>query len=131
MRYVQATPLVVGDMMFVTLPPNEVYALDARTGKQLWSYTGPERPNLRVTGNGGAVNRGVAILGKTVFFGSADAHLVALSAQDGRVLWDVKVAENSDGYFITGAPLAIKDKIVLGVAGGEFAARLRRRALTC
>jgi alcohol dehydrogenase (cytochrome c) len=123
MRYVQATPLVVGDMMFVTLPPNEVYALDARTGKQLWSYTGPQRPNLRVTGNGGAVNRGVAILGKTVFFGSADAHLVALNAQDGRVLWDVKVAENSDGYFITGAPLAIRDKIVLGVAGGEFAAR--------
>ena len=68
MRYVQATPLVVGDIMFVTLPPNEVYALDARTGKQLWSYTGPEPQNLRVTGNGGASNRGVAILGNTVFF---------------------------------------------------------------
>jgi alcohol dehydrogenase (cytochrome c) len=122
-RYVQATPVVVGDIMFVTLPPNEVYALDARTGNQIWSYTGPDVPNLRVTGNGGAVSRGVAVLGNTVFFASADAHLVALNAQSGKLVWDTKVAENKDGYYMTGAPLAIQDKIVVGVSGGEFATR--------
>jgi alcohol dehydrogenase (cytochrome c) len=110
-------------MMFVTLPPNEVYALDARTGQQLWSYAAPEAPNLRVTGNGGAVNRGVALLGNTVFFCSADAHLIALDARTGKLLWDTKVAENKDGYYLTGAPLAIKDRIVVGTGGGEFGTR--------
>ena len=81
--------------------------------------------SLRVTGNGGAVNRGVAVLGNAVFIGTADAHLVALDAQTGKVRWDVKVAENTEGYFITGAPLALKDRIILGTAGGEFGVRGR------
>lgn len=113
------TPLVVGDTMFVSLPPADVWALDARTGEKLWSYTGRPSPS-HVKNN---VNRGLAILGNTLYLGTLDAHLVALNAQTGELLWDVKVAENNDGYEITGAPLALRDQVVVGVAGGELGTR--------
>lgn len=113
------TPLVAGNTMFVTLPPGDVWALDARTGEKLWSYTGRPSPS-RVKNE---VNRGLAILGNTLYLGTLDAHLVALNAQTGEVLWDVKVAENTDGYEITSAPLALRDRVVVGVAGGELGTR--------
>ena len=71
----------------------------------------------------GEVNRGVAISGDLVFVGTLDAHLVALNAKTGSVMWDTTVAGSPSGYSITVAPLAVKDKVVVGVAGGEYGVR--------
>jgi alcohol dehydrogenase (cytochrome c) len=113
----EATPLVVDGVMYVTEPPNTAVAMDARTGRPYWRY---ERPVPDATfvccGN---VNRGLAILGDTIFMGTLDAHLVALDASTGRVKWDTKVADYTHGYSVTVAPLVVKDKVVIGPAGGE------------
>lgn len=116
----EATPLVVGHTMFVTLPPGDVWALDTRTGQKLWTYAYPTPTPIM---NTPAHNKGVAILGNTLYLGTLNAHLVALNAQTGKVLWDVKVADNRDGYGITSAPLALRDGIVIGVSGGDFGIR--------
>ena len=107
--------------MFITEPPNVVVALDARTGRTLWSYRKEIPKDLRLCC--GRVNRGVAILGDSVYYGSIDAHLIALDARTGKVRWDVTMADYKLGYSSTGAPLAVKDKIISGMAGGEFGVR--------
>ena len=71
----------------------------------------------------GANNRGLAILGDTLFMGTLDAHLVAVDARNGRLLWNVKVAEHSHGYSVSLAPLVVKDKVIVGVGGGEYGIR--------
>lgn len=117
----ETSPLVVGGHMFVTLPPNRVKALDAGTGRVVWTYTRnlPEHlPNCC-----GFVNRGLAVLGDTLFLGTMDAHLVALDIKTGHVRWDVEIADHRKGFSITGAPLALKNMVVTGVAGGEFGIR--------
>jgi alcohol dehydrogenase (cytochrome c) len=118
---IETTPLVRGSTMFVTEPPQIVRALDAASGQVLWSYLRgpPTRPQLCC----GLENRGVALLGDRVFVGTLDAHLVALDANTGKVVWEVAVADSSNGYSITSAPLAIEDTVIVGVAGGEFGAR--------
>jgi alcohol dehydrogenase (cytochrome c) len=116
----ECTPLVVGRYMFVTLPPGDVWALDTRTGEKLWSYSYPVSTPVK---NTPVHNRGVAILGNTIYLGTLNAHLLALDAATGRLLWDVAVADNQDGYGITSAPLALGDKIVVGVSGGDFGIR--------
>ena len=118
---VQTSPIVVDGVMFITKPPNIVEALDARTGRSIWTYR-REMPNT-VRGCCGQVNRGDAILGDSIFDGSYDAHLVALDARTGAVRWDVTLGDPKLGYSGTGAPLAIKDKIIVGMAGGEFGVR--------
>ncbi len=118
---VETTPLVRGSTMFVTQPPNQVLALDAATGKVLWTYTHDLPSQLQLCC--GPVNRGVALLGDRVFVGTLDAHLIALDAGTGKVVWDAAVADTSKGYSITAAPLAIDNMILTGVAGGEFGAR--------
>ncbi len=118
---VETTPLVVNGIMYLTQPPNDVLALDARLGQLLWSYRRELPPKLAVCC--GLVNRGVAILGDRVYLATLDAHLVALDARNGKVIWDVEVADHRLGYSSTAAPLAIKDKIVVGIAGGEFGIR--------
>lgn len=117
----EVSPIVVDGVMFITKPPNIVEALDARTGRSIWTYRREITPGFR--GCCGKVNRGVAILGNTVYYGSVDAHLVALDARTGTVRWDVKMADLTLGYSGTGAPLAVKDKIIAGIAGGEFGVR--------
>lgn len=119
-RDTESTPLVSGHYMFVTLPPGDVWALDTRTGEKLWSYSYPISTPVK---NTPVHNRGVALLGNTVFLGTLNAHLVALNAQTGKLLWDVKVADNEDGYGITSAPLALRNQIVIGVSGGDFGIR--------
>jgi alcohol dehydrogenase (cytochrome c) len=118
---IETSPLVVGGYMFVTVPPNRVEALDAKTGALVWAYDRnlPDRPTLCC----GYSNRGLAVLGSTLFLGTLDAHLVALDMHTGRVLWDVEIADYKSGSSITGAPLALKNLIVTGVAGGEFGFR--------
>lgn len=118
---VETTPLVVDGVMYLTRPPNDVIALDTETGRPFWEYrrTLPEPINVCC----GRVNRGLAILGDRLFMGTVDAHLVALDAKTGSVVWDVEVADRRTGHAITNAPLALKDRIVTGIAGGEYGIR--------
>jgi alcohol dehydrogenase (cytochrome c) len=117
----EATPLVVDGMMYVTQAPNDIVALDAATGEIKWIYSYSPSREARVCC--GRVNRGVAILGNTLFMGTIDAHLVAVNATDGKLLWDTEVEKAEKGYAITHAPLVIKDKVLVGTAGGEYGIR--------
>ena len=118
---VETTPIVVDGVMYVTTADNMVSALDAKTGLPFWTYQYPV-PN-RLTLCCLKQNRGVAILGDTLFMGTLDAHLVALDAKNGSVLWNVEVGDNLGGYSITAAPLIVKDMVIVGVAGGEYGIR--------
>lgn len=118
---IEATPLVAGGAMFMAVPPAGVVALDLKTGTPIWHY-GRDLP-LKMSLCCGRVNRGVALLGSTVFLGTLDAHLVALDAATGAPRWEVKVADATEGYSITVAPLAVGDLVIVGVSGGEFGVR--------
>lgn len=115
---VETTPLVVDGIMYLTEPPSTVTALDARTGKKLWTWSPKMADDVLHIGFP-QVNRGVAILGDTLFVGTLDAHLVALDAATGAVRWDVVVADNAIGFALTLAPLALDGKVVVGVSGAE------------
>jgi PQQ-dependent dehydrogenase (methanol/ethanol family) len=117
----ETTPLVVDGLMYVTGSNSEMWALDARSGRVVWRYRHrlPKRMPLCC----GPENHGVAVLGDRVFLATLDAHLVALDAKTGAVLWDVEADDYRKGYSFSVAPLAAKDKIVVGVAGGEFGMR--------
>jgi alcohol dehydrogenase (cytochrome c) len=116
----EATPVVVDGVMYMT-QPGVVVALDARTGRQIWRHTRPQKRKNPEEIN--PFNRGVAILGNRLFFGTLDAALVALDAGTGTPLWEVQVADTMLGYSITSAPLVLSDKVIVGVTGGEFGAR--------
>ena len=114
----EATPLVVDGVMYTSGSPGTVVALDARSGLQIWRY---ERRQKQVNPYEiNPFNRGVAVLGNRVFFGTLDAALVALDARTGLPIWEIQVDDTMQGYSFTSAPLAIKDKIVIGITGGEF-----------
>ena len=117
----ETTPLVVDGVMYVTGQENLAYALDARTGRTIWRYQHPWPEDVRLCC--GTVNRGLAVLGDKVFLATLDAHVVALDAKTGNVVWDVVAADYRKGHSFTLAPLAVKDKIIVGVAGGEFGIR--------
>jgi alcohol dehydrogenase (cytochrome c) len=117
----ETTPLVVDGIMYLTQPPNDVVALDAATGRIFWIYN--YRPAAGYRSCCGSINRGLAILGNTLFMGTIDAHLIAIDAVNGRPLWNVEVADRRAGYTITHAPLVVKDKVLVGVAGGEYGIR--------
>ncbi len=117
----ETTPLVVDGVMYVTEAPSNVIALDARTGSQYWRYNHDLPDDLNYCC--GRNNRGVAVLGDRLYMGTLDAHLVSLDAKTGDVLWDVEVADEATGYSMTGAPLLVGDKILTGVAGGEYGIR--------
>ena len=117
----EATPLVVDGVMYLTQRPNDVVALDARTGRIFWIYKYTGSTDYKVCC--GANNRGLAIRGDTLFMGTLDAHLVALDARNGRVVWNVNVAEAAHGYSVSLAPLVVKDKVIIGVGGGEYGIR--------
>ena len=116
-----ATPLVVDGIMYVTQAPNDVVALDAKTGRIFWVYehvpSGSARPCC------GRVNRGVAILGDTLFMATIDAQLVAIDAISGSPIWQTAVGDPEKSYAMTLAPLIVKDKVIVGVAGGELGIR--------
>jgi alcohol dehydrogenase (cytochrome c) len=117
----QSNPLVVDGIMYVTQRPNDIMAVDARTGSVYWLYRYNNSDKARVCC--GANNRGVAILGDTVYMGTLDAHLVAVDARTGKLLWNTTVGDVDKAYSITMAPLVVKDKILVGVGGGEFGIR--------
>ncbi|PYX78283.1 MAG: PQQ-dependent dehydrogenase, methanol/ethanol family [Acidobacteria bacterium] len=117
----ETTPLVVDGILYGTGPENRVFALDAHTGRPIWLYQRQLPADIRPCC--GRVNRGVAILGDKVFFGTLDAHVMALDAKTGNVIWDVNAVDYKNGYSFTPAPLAVKNLIVLGVSGGEYGIR--------
>ena len=119
---VEVTPLVADGVMYVTEAKSRVAALDLRTGRTLWRYEPAMPKDVRAIGFGPA-NRGVALLDDRVYVGTLNAHLVALDAASGAVRWDVVVGDNSLGYAITSAPLAVDGKVVIGVSGGEAGIR--------
>ncbi len=119
---VETSAVVADGVMYVTEPPTTVTALDPRNGRPIWSYVRPMPSNLRNIGFP-LTNRGVAILDDKVFVGTLDGAVVALDAATGAVRWETKVADNATGHSITMAPLAVKDKIVIGISGGEAGIR--------
>ena len=121
----EGAPLVVGDVMFVHAPfPNTVYALDLNNdGKILWKYEPKQDPNVIPVMCCDTVNRGVAYGDGKIFLHQADTTLVALDAKTGKVAWSVKTDDPTKGATGTDAPLVIKDKVYVGVSGGEFGVR--------
>jgi alcohol dehydrogenase (cytochrome c) len=114
----EATPLVVDGIMFLTQRPNDVVALDAATGRVFWMYRYNNSSDIGVCC--GSNNRGLAILGDTLFMGTLDAHLVAIDTKSGIPVWKTKVGDSHLGYSVTVAPLAVKDRVIVGLGGGEF-----------
>jgi alcohol dehydrogenase (cytochrome c) len=110
----QCVPIVVDGVMYIT-QPNEVYALDGRSGRLIWQYhhllaKAPDREGP---------NRGVAVFENKVYFTTTDSFLVAMNAANGNVLWQSKIAESSDGYHSPAAPLIAKGKVLVGVVYGD------------
>ena len=115
------TPIVSNGVMYVTTPYNTAMAYDLNTNKELWRYEHKLGTTIFCCGPN---NRGVAIHGGAhVYMGTLDAHLVALDAKDGKVMWDKEVADPAFGYSITHAPLIIGDNVIVGVSGGEYGIR--------
>ncbi len=117
----EATPLVVDGIMYTVQAPNDIVALDAVTGRVFWIYSYTPSPLSRPCC--GRINRGVAIAGDTLFMGTIDAHIVAVDAKNGKPLWNTSVAKPEACYAITHAPIVVKDKVIVGVAGGEYGIR--------
>lgn len=117
----QSTPLYVNGVLFLTTSWNHVFAIDARTGAELWHYRRRLPEKLKYCC--GPVNRGIAILNDTLYLGTLDAHLVALNAKDGRLRWDVEVGRVEDNLSITSPPLIVGNKVITGMAGGDFPSR--------
>jgi alcohol dehydrogenase (cytochrome c) len=117
----ETSPIVVDGVMYLTSGPNDVISLDAATGRPFWIFKYTPQAGFKACC--GSPNRGLAILGDTLFLGTVDAHLIALDAVSGKVRWNTTVAKTVDGYAISHAPLVIKDKVIIGTAGGEYPTR--------
>jgi alcohol dehydrogenase (cytochrome c) len=122
-RGLQATPLIHQGTIYLSADQSRVFALDARTGKMKWRFDPGLSKDVERVYCCGSNNRGVALLGGLVYVGTMDARLIALDRDTGAVKWEAKVADWEQGYSITGAPLALKDLVLTGVAGGEFGIR--------
>jgi alcohol dehydrogenase (cytochrome c) len=116
-RALEVTPLVVDGVMYVTTV-NEAWALDARSGRQIWHYNRPRTPGV-IGDAASGINRGVALLGDRVFMVTDNAHLIALHRLTGQLLWDVEMADFHKHYGSTSAPLVVKDLVIAGVSGGD------------
>ncbi len=117
----ETSPLVVDGVIYLTGPLDTGWALDARTGRQLWRYRRELPGNLIACC--GLVNRGYGVLGDRLFKTTLDAHVVAYSMKTGVAIWDTVMEEYRNGYSATAAPLVVKDKVVVGMAGAEYGVR--------
>ena len=122
-RGVEATPIMVDGTLYVTGSWSMVYALDARSGELKWFYDPQVERGFLAKGCCDAVNRGVAYVDGRVFVGTYDGRLVALNAEDGKVLWDVQTTDREQSYTISGAPRVVKDMVVIGNGGAELGVR--------
>ena len=114
----EATSLVSNGVLYTVQPPNVVVALDAANGKIFWTYPYNPAPSARLCC--GRINRGLAILGNTLFMGTIDGNLIALDTRDGHTMWATPIGRPEAGYSVTVAPLIVKDKVIAGPAGGEY-----------
>lgn len=117
----EATPLVVDGILYTVQAPNDIVAMDAATGRIFWTYSHTPSKESRVCC--GRVNRGLAVLGDSLFMGTIDGRLIAVDAKSGKALWNIAVDKPEAGYSLTHAPLVVKDKVIVGVAGGEYGIR--------
>lgn len=117
----EVTPVVVDGVMYVSMA-NQAYALDARSGRQIWHYSRPLTKGV-IGDAGTAINRGVAVLGNTVFMVTDHAHIIALHRLTGELLWDTEMADYRKHYGATSAPLVVKDLVLSGTSGGDEGAR--------
>ena len=117
----EVTPLVVDGVMYTVQGINDVIALNAVTGKTIWTH--PYKPSPDARNCCGQETRGLAILGDKLFLATLDTHMIALDAKTGKEVWNVQVADPKEKYSFTHAPLVIKDKVIEGTAGGEFGIR--------
>ena len=107
---IKGTPILHDGIMYLTAPDN-LWALDARTGRQIWRYRYPQNAGFHIG------HRGVAISGNSVFLTTPDAHLLSINTADGSVQWEVEIADSNRGYWSTNAPLIIRDHLLVGVSG--------------
>ena len=107
---IKASPILVNGVIYLTMPDN-IWAIDARSGRQIWRYTYPPNQAFHIG------HRGAAVYKDTVFLTTPDAHLVALDVKDGKVKWDVVIADAKKGFWSTNAPLLIRDHLLVGVSG--------------
>ena len=117
----ETTPIVVNGVMYITTSFNHVYALNAATGEEIWHYKHKMGPIT--TYCCGPNNRGVAVSGDKLFFGTLDAKLVALDAKSGKRLWETQIAAPEKGYSETMAPTVVNNKVLIGTNGGEYGIR--------
>ena len=106
----KCSPLLVNGVLYITVP-NNVWAIDARSGHQLWHYTYPEKKGFTIG------DRGVAMYKDWLYFMTPDAHLICLNAKDGTVKWSVVAADSTKGYWTTMSPLVIRNHVIIGVSG--------------
>ncbi|GAA0785360.1 PQQ-dependent methanol/ethanol family dehydrogenase [Marinobacterium sediminicola] len=114
----ESQPMVKDGVMYVTGSYSRVFAIDAKTGEELWEYNARLPDGIMPCCD--VINRGVALYDDLVIFGTLDAKLVALNKDTGKVVWKKTVADYKEGYSLTAAPLVVKGKIITGVSGGEF-----------
>jgi alcohol dehydrogenase (cytochrome c) len=107
----KTTPLEVNGVLYFTAPDN-VWAIDARSGRSIWHYSRPSQGNH-------IAQRGVAMYKDRLYFGTPDAHLICIGARDGKQIWDVQIADVKFGYYIAGAPLVVKDSVIVGISGDQ------------
>ena len=119
----ETTPLLRDNVLYVTGPLSLAWAIDARTGREIWRYRRELPPTGTLTACCGLVNKGFGVLGDRLFMTTLDAHLIALDMKTGGVVWDTTLEDYRKGYASTIAPLVVKDKVIVGVAGGEFGIR--------
>ncbi|GAB5488834.1 MAG: PQQ-dependent methanol/ethanol family dehydrogenase [Parasphingorhabdus sp.] len=119
----EATPVMVDGKLYISTAWSKVFAYDAKTGEELWSYD-PEVPGEKaVDACCDVVNRGVAINRGKLFFGTIDGRLIALDANTGARIWETQTTDNSKPYTITGAPRVVKNMVIIGNGGAEFGVR--------
>ncbi|MBV9267915.1 MAG: acido-empty-quinoprotein group A, partial [Acidobacteriaceae bacterium] len=106
----KCSPIVVNGVIYITTPDN-VWAVDARSGHQIWHYTYPPNKGFHIG------HRGVAMYNNSLFFTTPDAHLICLDARDGSVRWNVVIADFHKGYWATMAPLIVRNHVIIGVSG--------------
>ena len=116
----ETTPVIEDGIMYYTTPYNHVFAVDAKTGKELWQYTHKNKPAIYCCGPN---SRGVALLKDKVIFATLDAMLVALDKKTGKLAWEKQIADNEAGYSQTHTPAVYKDKIIMGMSGAEYGIR--------
>jgi alcohol dehydrogenase (cytochrome c) len=116
-----ATPLFVDGVIFLSASWNHLFAIDARTGAELWHYKRRLPEKLKYCC--GPANRGVAILNSTLYMATLDAHLVAIDAHSGRVKWDVELGKVDDNLNAKQPPLIVGNKLIIGIAGGDSPSR--------